>query len=164
MSTSIFCSISNEPRFLPPVLLCFGGKGGLVPSPSADLTRSAVVKVIGYEHGRGGLAAPRLPLAFMEAGVMVPHLCCFIKAKQRKPPGLDGKQDEQVMDGSKEGRKHTNHGTAGRRTLSRGLGPQVGEWDICGTNRTLSRKMNFEMNMGKGRTAKVKQQQWKPCR
>lgn len=45
-----------------------------------------------------------------------------------------------------------------------------GDWDhkgesgTDGTPRILLRKTNFEMNMGKGRTAKVKQQQWKPCR
>ena len=60
---------------------------------------------------------------------MVPHLRCFIKAERRKTPALDGKQDEQVTNGAKEGRKHTTHGTAGRCTLSRGLGPQGGEWD-----------------------------------
>jgi len=119
--------ISNEPCFLPPGLLCSGAKGRLVPSPSVDLTRSAVIKTTGYE--RGGLAAPGLPLAFTEAGAMVPHLCCFIKAKRRKTPGLDGKQDEQVTDGTKEGREHPTDGTAGRCRLSRGPKPQKGERD-----------------------------------
>lgn len=84
---------------------------------------------MGNEHGRGHLAAPGLPLACVETGVMVPHPCWFITAERRKTPGLDGKQDEGVTKGAKEGRKHTTHGTAGRCTLSRGLGPRGGEWD-----------------------------------
>lgn len=83
----------------------------------------------------------------------------LFRRSQEKTPDMDGKPDEQVTNELKEGRQHTPPSTA-RRSHSKG------DCDHSGTDRTprmLLRRTNVEVNMGKGRTAQVKQQQWKPC-
>lgn len=102
----------------------------------------------------------QLQLCLTCTSMLTPRLCCFIKAQRRKAPALGGTQDEQPTGQKKE----ENPQPTAQQEEAHWNWDHKGESGADWTLRMLFRKMIFEMNVGEGWTAKVKQQQWKPCR